>query len=74
MIFFFISIRISLKFVPSGQIDNKPVLVHVMAWCRTGDKPLAEPMLTQLTDGGGGGGGGEGGGWVLTNAAFLFSH
>ena len=28
---------------------NKQVLFHVMAWRRTGDKPLPEPMLMQLT-------------------------
>ena len=42
-----ISIKISLKFVPSGPNDNKPALVQVMAWWRTGDMPLPEPMLTQ---------------------------
>ena len=47
---FFISIRIWLKFVPKGPIDNKPALVQVMAWRLTGDKPLPEPMLTQFTD------------------------
>ena len=47
---FCIFIRISLKFVPKGQIDNKPALVQVIAWRRTGDKPLPEPMLTQFTD------------------------
>ena len=46
----YISIRISLKFVPKGPIDNKSALVRVMAWRRTGDKPLPEPMLTQFTD------------------------
>ena len=45
-----ISNKISLKFVPKGPIDNKSALVQVMAWCRTGDKPLPEPMLTQFTD------------------------
>ena len=45
-----ILIWISLKVVPTGPIDNKPPLVPVMAWRRTGDKPLPEPMLTQLTD------------------------
>ena len=44
-----ISIRISLKFVSRGPIDNKPALVQVMAWLRTGHKPLPEPMLTQFT-------------------------
>ena len=47
---FFISIRISLKFVPKGPIDNKAALVQVMAWSWTGDKPLPEPMLTQFTN------------------------
>ena len=45
-----IPIRISLKSVPRGPIDNKPALVQVMAWHRTGDKPLPEAMLTQFTD------------------------
>ena len=43
-----IPIWISLKFVP--RIDDKPALVQVIAWRRTGDKPLPEPMLTQFTD------------------------
>ena len=34
-----IPIRISLKIVPRSPIDNKPALVQVMAWGRTGDKP-----------------------------------
>ena len=45
-----ILIQISLKFVPRGPINNKPALVQVMAWCRTGAKPLSEPMKTQFTD------------------------
>ena len=45
-----ISICISTKFVPKGPIDNKAVLVQVMAWRCTGNKPLPEPMLTQFTD------------------------
>ena len=47
---FCISIQISPKFVPKGPIDNKSALVQVMAWCRTGDKQLPEPMLTQFAD------------------------
>ena len=31
-------------------MDNKPALVQVMAWRRTGDKPLPELMLIQFTD------------------------
>ena len=38
-------IQMSLKFVPGSPIDNKPSLVQVMAWRRTGDKPLPEPMM-----------------------------
>ena len=45
-----ILIQISLKFVPRSLIGHKPALVLVMAWHRTGDKPLPEPMLTQYTD------------------------
>ena len=43
-----ISIEISLKFVPKGPINNIPALVQIMAWCRTGDKPLSETMLVCL--------------------------
>ena len=45
-----ISITISLKFIPKGHIDYKSALVQVMAWHRTGEKPLPESMLTQFTD------------------------
>ena len=45
-----IPIWISLKFVPTSPIDNKPALVQVMAWRRTGDKSLPEPLLTQFND------------------------
>ena len=47
---FRILIRISLKFVLKVPIDNKSVLVQVMAWRRKGDKPLREPMLSEFTD------------------------
>ena len=47
---FCILIKISLKFVPKGLIDNKTALVQVMAWHRTGNKPLPEPMLIKFTD------------------------
>ena len=43
-------IGISLKFVPRCPINNKPALVRVMAWCRTGDKPFPETMITLFTD------------------------
>ena len=40
-----VSIKVSLKFVPKGTIDNNPVLVQIMAWRRPGDKPLSESMM-----------------------------
>ena len=43
-----ISIKISLKFVPKGPINNIPALVQMMAWRRSGDKPLSEPMMVGL--------------------------
>ena len=42
-----IPIKISLKFVPEGPIDNIPALVRIMAWRRPGDKPLSEPMMVR---------------------------
>ena len=47
---FCILIKISLKFIPKGQIDNNQALVEIMAWRRKGNKPLSEPMLIRLTD------------------------
>ena len=43
-----ISIEISLKFVPKGSINNDPALFRIMAWRRPGDKPLSEPMMIRL--------------------------
>ena len=43
-----ISIKISLKFVSKGPINNNPVLVQIMAWRRPGDKPLSGPMMVSL--------------------------
>ena len=45
-----ISIAISLKFIPKGPVDYKSALVQVIAWHRTSEKPLPESMLTQFTD------------------------
>ena len=47
---FNISFQLSLKIVPNVSIEYFGVLVQVMAWCRAGDRPLPEPMLTQSTD------------------------
>ena len=43
-----ILIKISLKFVPKGPINNIPALVQIMAWRRPGDKPLSESMMANL--------------------------
>ena len=43
-----ISLKISLKFVPKVQINNIPALVQIMAWRRPGDKPLFETMMVSL--------------------------
>ena len=45
-----ISIRISLKFLPKVPINYKPALVQIMTGCLTGDKPLFEPMMGYFTD------------------------
>ena len=43
---FFILVKISMKFLPEGPINNNTALVQIMAWCWIGNKPLYEPMLT----------------------------
>ena len=39
-----ISIKISMKFVPKGPINNILALVQIMAWHRPGDKPSSESI------------------------------
>ena len=43
-----ISIKISLTFVPKGPIYNIPALVPIMAWRLPGNEPLSEPMMDSL--------------------------
>ena len=43
-----IAIKISLKLVPKGPINKIPALVQIMAWRRSGYKPLSEPMMVSL--------------------------
>ena len=43
-----ISIKVSLQFIPKGPINNIPALVQIMAWCRVGAKPLSETMMVIL--------------------------
>ena len=42
------SVKISLKLVPRGPINNIPALVQIMAWRRPGHKPLSEAMMVSL--------------------------
>ena len=37
-----ILIKFSLKYVRKDPVDNNPALVQIMAWRRSGDKPLSE--------------------------------
>ena len=41
-----ILVESSLQYV--SPIDNKPALVQVMAWRKTGEKPLPGPMMTKF--------------------------
>ena len=41
-------IKISLKFVPKGLINNIPSLFQIMAWRRPGNKPLSETINFSL--------------------------
>ena len=43
-----ISLKIWLKFVPKVPMNNIPAMVQIMAWRRSGDKPLSEPMMISL--------------------------
>ena len=45
-----ISIKISLKFVPKVPIKNILPLVQIMAWHQLGTKPLSEPMMAYFAD------------------------
>ena len=44
-----ILIKFSLKYIRKGPIDNNRALVQIMAWHRSGDKPLSEPMMISLS-------------------------
>ena len=58
---FCILIRISLKYVPKGPIDNRAALVQVMAWCRIGNViPIHWRIYATLE-----------GGWVKTAGIFV---
>ena len=42
--------RIVLKFVLKGPVNDTPALVQLMAWRQSGDKPLSEPMMAWFTN------------------------
>ena len=44
------SIKVSLRCVPEGSAFNMPAFVQIVAWRRTGDKPLSEPIKAWFTD------------------------
>ena len=43
-----ILIKFSLKYARKDPIDNNPALVQIMAWHRSGNKPLSEPTMISL--------------------------
>ena len=43
-----ILIKIPVKFVAKGPINNIPALFQIMAWHRSGDEPLSETMMVTL--------------------------
>ena len=45
-----IMIQFVLELIPKGPTYNNSVLVQVIICRRTCDKPLPEPMLTQIVD------------------------
>ena len=43
-----ISIKISMKFVSKGPINNFAALIQIMSWQQPGGNPLSEPMMVSL--------------------------
>ena len=41
-------LKISLNFVPEVQVNNIPALIQIMAWRRSGNKPLSGTMMVSL--------------------------
>ena len=42
--------NVSLKFIRKGPINNIPALVQIMAWRRSGDKPISELVVVSSND------------------------
>ena len=47
---FYISIKISQKFLPKDPVENIPALVQIMAWHWAGDKALFEPIMAYVAN------------------------
>ena len=45
-----ILIQMSRKYIPNGPINNNLALAKIIALCRTGDKPLYEPIMVSFFD------------------------
>ena len=45
-----ISIKIALKFIPKGPVNDITALFQIMAWYLPGGKPLPKPMTVYSTD------------------------
>ena len=43
-------IKVSLYLAPKGPMYNNLSLLQIVAWCRIGDKPLSESILTRFSD------------------------
>ena len=41
-------LKISLRFVPKGPINNIPALIQVIAWRQPGNKPLSDSMMVKF--------------------------
>ena len=41
--------QLFLDLAPKGPVDSMSPLVQIMAWHWTGDKPLPEPVMSQVT-------------------------
>ena len=42
-------ILISLKIIPTCEINNKPILLQIMAWRWFNNEPLSDTMMTYFT-------------------------
>ena len=40
-----ILIHVSLKYNPTGPMNNNPAFIEIMPWHQTGNKSLSEPMM-----------------------------